>query len=54
MDPTISSTIMYAIIFPVGGWLVKEVLELRSVKTDVPHIRERVDRLYDHLIGKGE
>jgi hypothetical protein len=51
MDP---NTLMSILILPVGGWLVKEVLELRSIKTDVPHIRERVDRLYDHLIGREE
>jgi hypothetical protein len=37
---------------PLIGWLTKEVIELRSIKDDVPHIRARVDELYSHLIGK--
>jgi hypothetical protein len=48
------NSLIYIVGVPLVGWLTKEVVELRSIKTDVPHIRERVDKLYDYLIGEAK
>jgi hypothetical protein len=36
----------------LGGWVVKEVADIRPLKENVNHIRERVDALHDHLLGE--
>lgn len=48
MDPNI----LWLVAVPFAGWLAKDYAELRSIKDDVPHIRERVDALYDKLVDK--
>ena len=48
----------YALLVPFAGWLAKDYTEIRDQikthKNDIPHIRQRVDSLYDHLIGKND
>jgi hypothetical protein len=46
-------TLYFLLTLPILGWVTKEVVELRSIKHDVPYIRERLDDLYDKLVAKG-
>ncbi len=36
----------------VGGWAAMQILKVPTLEEKVDHLVERVDALYDHLIGR--
>lgn len=41
------------VAIPVSGWAALQVIKIPALEEDVKYIKDRVDALYDHLIGDG-
>lgn len=46
--------IMAGAALAIAGWALREVSKIEPMEANVNHIRERVDALYDHLLGDSD